>query len=104
MSRGQRRSVEGSGTRLGSESLQPFDQVEVGEGSMIAVDVRLAIGRHSDGTNPFDAGRVGWHKLPPKGSASRGQVQPINLGGQLAGAIDVKGVTVGRPFYGFFPG
>jgi hypothetical protein len=33
---------------------------------MIAVDVRLAIGRHSDGTNPFDAGRVGWHKLPQR--------------------------------------
>ena len=51
--------------------------------------------------DPFDPGRVRRHKLPPKGSCSRRQVQPINLGGQLAGAIDVKRATVRSPFYGF---
>src|SRR6516165_10444422 len=70
---------------------------------MIAVNVRLAVGCHSDGAYPFDPGRIRRHELPPKGSFSRRQVKPINLGGQLARAIDVKSVTVRGPFHGLFP-
>src|SRR6516162_4938218 len=83
-------------------SLQPFDKVEVGEGSMIAIDVGLAVGRHSNGADPFDAGGIRRHELPPKGSRSRRQVQPKQLGGQVAGTIDVEGVPVQCPFYRLF--
>ena len=68
---------------------------------MIAVNVRLAVGCHSDGAYTFDPGWIGRHELPPKGSSSRRQVQPIDLGGQLVRSVDVEGVAVRRPFYGF---
>src|ERR1700680_1815713 len=52
--------------------VESFHQVQVGQGSVEAVDERLAIGRDQNRTNGGDAGWVSRHKLLPQSSFSGG--------------------------------
>ena len=52
--------------------LQAFDQVEVAQGSMEAVDIGLAVGRHQDRSDGRDAGGIERGNLFPDGFFSCG--------------------------------
>src|SRR2546430_12426397 len=57
----------------------------------------VAVGSDEDGANSGDAGHVWGNQLFPKLFAARGQVQPVDRGGNFAKAINKQRATVAGP-------
>ena len=82
--------------------LETFDQIKVGQHSVISEDAGLGIRRHVDGADVFYAGGVGGHEFFPERALSGLHVEAVDAGGELAGLIDVERVSVGAPSDGLF--
>src|SRR3974377_1064720 len=81
-------------TRPVLQLLQPFDEVEVADGAVEAVHVRLTARCNKDGANGGAAGGIEGGDLLPHRLVPRGQVQPIDLCGHFAGAVEENRVAV----------
>src|ERR1700726_2546873 len=74
--------------------LQAFDQVEVAERAVEAVDVCFAVGGHEDGTHCGNSSWIKRGNLFPDGFLPRSEFQSINFGGDLAGPVEINRVGV----------
>src|SRR6185295_11188892 len=74
--------------------LQAFDQVEIAQSAVEAVDVRLSIWCCLNRSDGGDAGGVNWDNLLPNSFLARGQVQLVNLRRHFTGAIEINGTPV----------
>src|SRR5271154_1556290 len=86
--------VVGESSGKNENLLQALDQIKVAEGAMETIDVGLAVRGHQDGPDSGDAGGIDRNNLLPESLLSCGQFQLVDLGGHLAGAVNVQGAAV----------
>src|SRR5258706_6898807 len=77
--------------------LETFDQIEIGEHSVISEDAGLRVWGHVDGADVFYAGGVGGHEFLPERALSGLHVEAGDAGGGAAGVINVGRGGGGAP-------
>src|SRR5271157_2424642 len=84
--------------------LQAFDQVEICEGAVKAVDVGFSVGGDEDWSDGGYSGGIGGHEIFPGRALSGGWIESIDFRGNFAEAVNIEGGAVGGPADGLLGG
>ncbi len=83
---------------------QPFHQIQIRQIAVVAEDDGFGVRSHENRADIFYAGRVAGHQVLPEGAAAAVRIDAIDVGGYIAGLIDLERAAVGAPGDGLLAG